>query len=86
MIVVEERYRFTIFPIQDSQTLLDRLNTRRLRSRIIWRSKKKKIKERRSNLYTIEIRTIVMITMHYQHKNNSNDITTAMNMVEQSKN
>lgn len=61
VIVVEERYRFTTFPIQDSQTLLDRLNTRRLRSRIIWWSKKKKIKEKEEQL------------LHTRIKNNSDD-------------
>ena len=61
VIVVEERYRFTIFPIQDSQTLLDRLNTRRLRSRITWRSKKKRIKEKEEQF------------LHNRNKNNSYD-------------
>ncbi|KAL3768241.1 hypothetical protein ACHAW5_003004 [Stephanodiscus triporus] len=36
LIAVIEKYRFVIFPIQDARTLLDRLNTRRLRARIAW--------------------------------------------------
>lgn len=35
-IIIIEKYRFIILPIQDPNTLLDRLNTRRLRRRIIW--------------------------------------------------
>jgi len=39
LIVVIEKYRFVVFPIQDPMTLLDRLNTRRLRARIHWMKK-----------------------------------------------
>jgi hypothetical protein len=50
IVVAEERYRFTTFPIQDSQTLLDRLNTRRLRLRILWCSKEKTKKKKKEQL------------------------------------
>ena len=33
---ITEKYRFVVLPIQDPRTLLDRLNTRRLRARIVW--------------------------------------------------
>jgi hypothetical protein len=36
LIAVVEKYRFVVFPIQDPKTLLDRLNTRRLKARIAW--------------------------------------------------
>ena len=35
-VIIIEKYRFIILPIQDPNTLLDRLNTRRLRRRIVW--------------------------------------------------
>ena len=35
-IAIVEKYRFVVLPIQDPTTLLDRLNTKRLRQRIIW--------------------------------------------------
>ncbi|KAL7536492.1 hypothetical protein ACHAXR_007200 [Thalassiosira sp. AJA248-18] len=35
LIAVVEKYRFVVLPIQDPLTLLDRLNTRRLRARVI---------------------------------------------------
>ncbi|KAL7467544.1 hypothetical protein ACHAXS_007786 [Conticribra weissflogii] len=35
-VVIVEKYRFLVLPIQDPITLLDRLNTRRLRQRILW--------------------------------------------------
>ena len=40
-IAVIEKYRFVVLPIQDPKTLLDRLNTRRLRKRIVWMKKKR---------------------------------------------
>lgn len=39
LIAVVEKYRFAALPVQDPRTLLDRLNTRRLRGRIIWMKK-----------------------------------------------
>jgi len=39
---VVEKYRFVVIPIQDPRTLLDRLNTRRLRARIVWANRMKK--------------------------------------------
>jgi hypothetical protein len=38
-IVIIERFRFVVMPIQDPATLLDRLNTKRLRQRILWTRK-----------------------------------------------
>ena len=35
-IVIVEKYRFMVLPIQDPRTLLDRLNTRRLKQRVSW--------------------------------------------------
>jgi len=35
-VIIIEKYRFIVLPIQDPNTLLDRLNTRRLRRRIVW--------------------------------------------------
>lgn len=37
--IVVEKYRFIELPIQDPATLLDRLNTKRLRQRILWTAK-----------------------------------------------
>lgn len=37
--VMLEKYRFITLPIQDPRTLLDRLNTRRLRRRILWKKR-----------------------------------------------
>ncbi|KAL3779414.1 hypothetical protein HJC23_000516 [Cyclotella cryptica] len=42
--VMLEKYRFITLPIQDPRTLLDKLNTRRLRRRILW---KKHIQQQR---------------------------------------
>ncbi|KAL3810589.1 hypothetical protein ACHAXA_002453 [Cyclostephanos tholiformis] len=39
LITVIEKYRFVVYPIQDPRTLLDRLNTRRLKARITWLKK-----------------------------------------------
>lgn len=38
-IAIIEKYRFLVLPIQDPVTLLDRLNTKRLRRRILWAKK-----------------------------------------------
>lgn len=38
-IAIIEKYRFLVLPIQDPVTLLDRLNTKRLRQRILWAKK-----------------------------------------------
>mmetsp|Transcript_1769 Transcript_1769/g.2814 ORF Transcript_1769/g.2814 Transcript_1769/m.2814 type:complete len:616 (+) Transcript_1769:45-1892(+) len=38
-IIIIEKYRFVVLPIQDPVTLLDRLNTKRLRQRILWTAK-----------------------------------------------
>mmetsp|Transcript_19417 Transcript_19417/g.38952 ORF Transcript_19417/g.38952 Transcript_19417/m.38952 type:complete len:625 (-) Transcript_19417:164-2038(-) len=38
-IIIVEKYRFVVLPIQDPVTLLDRLNTKRLRQRILWVAK-----------------------------------------------
>jgi hypothetical protein len=40
-VVLVENYRFITLPIQDPTTLLDRLNTRRLRKRIVWKKETK---------------------------------------------
>ncbi len=44
IIYITERYRFVVLPIQDPRTLLDRLNTRRLRARIVWSNRMMKEK------------------------------------------
>ena len=41
-VVMVEKYRFATLPIQDPRTLLDRLNTRRLRSRIVYTQQRRK--------------------------------------------
>lgn len=38
-VIIIEKYRFVELPIQDPVTLLDRLNTKRLRQRILWTAK-----------------------------------------------
>lgn len=38
-VIIIEKYRFVVLPIQDPVTLLDRLNTKRLRQRILWTAK-----------------------------------------------
>jgi len=43
-VIIIEKYRFIALPIQDPNTLLDRLNTRRLRRRIVWSNSNKKNK------------------------------------------
>ncbi|KAL7490065.1 hypothetical protein ACHAW6_015788 [Cyclotella cf. meneghiniana] len=44
-VVMLEKYRFMTLPIQDPRTLLDRLNTRRLRRRILWKKRIQKQRE-----------------------------------------
>ena len=43
-VIIIEKYRFIALPIQDPDTLLDRLNTRRLRRRIVWLNSNKSMK------------------------------------------
>ena len=40
-VIIIEKYRFIALPIQDPNTLLDRLKTRRLRRRIVWSNSNK---------------------------------------------
>mmetsp|Transcript_19416 Transcript_19416/g.38951 ORF Transcript_19416/g.38951 Transcript_19416/m.38951 type:complete len:152 (-) Transcript_19416:1584-2039(-) len=46
-IIIVEKYRFVVLPIQDPVTLLDRLNTKRLRQRILWVAKNSANKKNR---------------------------------------
>ena len=49
LVTVIEKYRFVVLPIQDPRTLLDRLNTRRLRGRRIHLTKELKDNDRHSD-------------------------------------
>jgi hypothetical protein len=70
-VVMVERYRFIMLPIQDPRTLLDRLNTRRLRRRI--KFKKKQQQQLNHNCYqygrTIEELSLeewLMLQIHHR--------------------
>lgn len=75
-VVMVEKYRFVTLPIQDPRTLLDRLNTRRLRRRIVYtQQRRKQSSSECQNNYqfgrTIEelaLEEWVMLQIHYADK------------------
>ena len=76
-IVVIEKYRFVVFPIQDPRTLLDRLNTRRLRARIHWMKNLNDAHRvnacKRDEAYDVVETTLDQSNTHTNDKNNNHD-------------
>lgn len=66
-LAVVETYRFVVLPIQDPRTLLDRLNSRRLRGRISWAKKSNEVHF--DNCGEEETENGIEIDLNHSHSN-----------------